>query len=186
METNSKRTITAAVTMQRWLRLPSIMVVIVGLFAGGVLADADKKSDKDMPTFVKVKIGHRIHADFKEEASVKMNEQYYIGDTEFSFKATEFYPHFGIVDSTSEIISLSDELKNPAFKILVYENDELIDETWAFYAFDAPHYARTSHISFQVEAFEYRGTVHEKKTGKDKEDSGEDEAHAPGARESEG
>ena len=139
----------------------AIVIAVTVMITATPSAGSEKNDEGDLPKFVKVKIGHRIHLDFEEEVTAQMNERYYVGDTDISFEATAFYPHFAIVDSTREIISLSDELKNPAFKILVYENDELIDETWAFYAFHAPHFSRTFHVSFQVLAFEYRGTVYD-------------------------
>jgi hypothetical protein len=151
--------------------LVSILTGIIALIAATATADYEKKEDKNAPKFVRLKIGHRVHLDFKEEVTAQMNKRYYIGDTEFSFEATEFYPHFAIVDSTREVISLSDEPKNPAIKIRVYEKDEPVDETWAFYAFRVPHFSRTSLVSFQVMAFEYRGTVYDQNesTGDDSE-----------------
>jgi hypothetical protein len=141
--------------------LISIIFVAIASFAATASTDSESKDTDAAPEFVTLIIGHRVHLDFKDEVTVKLNERRYIGDTEFSFEATAFYPHFAIVDSTKEIISLSDALENPAFKINVYEEEELVDGAWAFYAVQAPHYARTSLISFQVKAFEYRGTVYD-------------------------
>ena len=131
--------------------------------ANEVANEAAKEATKSAPEFVKLQIGHRVHHNFREIVTTQLGQKQYLGDTEFSFEVTAFYPHFAIVDSTHEVVSLSEELKNPAFKIEVYENDELVDETWAFYAVQAPHFSKTSLISFQALAFEYRGTVYDQK-----------------------
>ena len=117
---------------------------------------------KDEPTAITVVVGHRVHTDFREVLDIKMHERVPIGDTEYWFEVVRFEPHFAIIDSTKQVVSLSDELKNVAFKIEVYEDNEAIDKVWAFYSIDIPHYARTSLIKFDVVAFEYRDEVHKK------------------------
>lgn len=121
---------------------------------------------------VLLKIRHRVHHAFRERMTAKMNERYQIGDTDYFFEIVEFYPHFAIVDSTREVVSLTAEPKNPAFKINVYEDGELVDETWAFYSIKIPHFARTSMIAFEVLSFEYRGVVHGEEEGQENEKDG--------------
>jgi len=88
-----------------------------------------------------------------------MYNRVYVGDTDYSFEVTGFYPHFARIDSTKEIVSLSDEPKNVAFKFVVYENDSLVDTSWSFFTIQIPHFARTSYLFFNVLEFEYRGEI---------------------------
>jgi hypothetical protein len=91
-----------------------------------------------------------------------MNQAVQVGDTDYFFEIADFYPHFALIDSTKETVSLSREPKNVAFKFLVYENDSIVDTSWSFYSIQIPHYARTSYLYFIVKQFEYRGKVFNK------------------------
>jgi hypothetical protein len=110
-----------------------------------------------------VEVRNIYHPDYHETITTKMNKEEYVGDTNYSFRAVQFYPTFSILESTKQIVSLSDEPKNPAFKIKIYEEGELIEETWAFYGTLAPHFSSSSFLIFHVSSFEYRGKVHGKK-----------------------
>ncbi|UCH83907.1 MAG: hypothetical protein JSW50_15950 [Candidatus Latescibacterota bacterium] len=110
---------------------------------------------------VTVEIGHRIHPDFHQQIQTKMNVKEQVGDTDFFFEIIEFYPHFAYIDSTKEIVSLSDEPTNAAFKIRVYENDEVVEDTWAFFALKVPHFSPTSYLTFDVTSFVYREETYE-------------------------
>jgi hypothetical protein len=59
-------------------------------------------------------------------------------------------------------VSVSDEPKNPAFRIKVFRADSLADSTWAFYAMDIPHFSKSSPLWFRVLRFDYRGEVFKK------------------------
>lgn len=117
------------------------------------------EGERPAPTFVKLRITHRVYLEFQDTLTVAMNERQIIGDTEFSCEVVEFYPHFAIMDSTKAVVSLSDEPKNPAFKIRVFQDEEKSEDTWAFYGIEIPHFGRTSYLAFQVLSFEYRGVV---------------------------
>ena len=132
----------------------AVLMLTGGLAAGGA-------AERPAPGFVKLRVTHRVFLEFQDTLIVAMNQRQIVGDTEFSCEAVEFYPDFAIsgMDSTRTIVSLSDEPKNPAFKIRVFENDERKEDTWAFYGVEAPHYGRTSYLAFQVLSFEYRGEV---------------------------
>jgi len=132
------------------------------VFAGTLIAFGDAGAAADSrpePGFVTLRVTHRVYVDFEDTLTVKLHERHVVGDTEFSCEVLEFYPQFAINDSTKAIVSLSDEPKNPAFKIAVYENDEKKEDTWAFYGIDIPHFGRTSYLAFKVLSFEYRGEV---------------------------
>ena len=120
---------------------------------------AAAKAQKAAPSFVRLRITHRVHAQFQDTLTVAMNKRQTVGDSEFDFEVIEFYPHFAVIDSTHAVVSLSDEPKNPAFKVRVYQGEKTTEDTWAFYGVDVPHFARTSYLAFQVLGFEYRGKV---------------------------
>jgi hypothetical protein len=117
---------------------------------------------------VTVEIGHRMHPDFYQQTQTKMNAREQVGDTDFFFEIIEFYPHFAYVDSTKEIVSLSDEPTNAAFKIRVFENDEVVEDTWAFFTINVPHFSPTSYLTFHVTSFDYRGETY-RDNGKEKD-----------------
>jgi hypothetical protein len=106
---------------------------------------------------IRVVVGHRYYLGFRDTSLVEMGQRVQVGDTDFSFEVREFYPHFMIVDSTRQVISLSDEPKNPAFRIRVFRKGKRVEDTWAFFGTPIPHYAPTSMLSFLVTEFTYRG-----------------------------
>jgi hypothetical protein len=126
---------------------------------------------------VTVEIGHRMHPDFYQQTQTKMNVREQVGDTDFFFEIIEFYPHFAYVDSTKEIVSLSDEPTNAAFKIRVYENDEVVEDTWAFFTINVPHFSPTSYLTFHVTNFDYRGETYQDNR-KDKAENKEEDKDA--------
>ena len=140
---NKKSTGTAFVILLVCALLPSVF---------GMTADHGSQV-----TSVTLDIGHRMHPDFYQQIKTEMNKREQVGDTDYFFEIIEFFPHFTYVDSTKEIVSLSDEPKNAAFKIRVYENDEIVEDTWAFYSVKVPHFSPASYLTFQAVQFEYRG-----------------------------
>jgi len=130
-------------------------------------AKKDKaKATSTGPDSVVLFIGNRMFPDFAEIVSARLRQRQAVGDSEFSFEIESFNPHFSIIDSTKKIVALSDEPKNPAFRIKVYKDDAAVDSTWAFYNMDIPHFSRTSALWFRVLAFDYRGQVFEKEPPK--------------------
>lgn len=109
---------------------------------------------------VTVDIGNRMYPSFRQQIQTKMNTREQIGDTDFFFEVIEFYPHFTFVDSTKQILSLSDEPKNAAFKIRVYDEDGFVENTWAFFSLDVPHFSPKSYLTFHVVSFDYRGETY--------------------------
>jgi len=130
----------------------------------GGAADAPPagKDSPAPPDSVVILIGNRLFPDFREIVSTGLHERRQIGDTDFFFEVAEFFPHFAIMDSTRRVVSLSDEPKNPAFRIRVYESEAAVDSTWAFFNMNVPHFSRNAALWFQVLAFDYRGTVFQK------------------------
>ncbi len=112
-----------------------------------------------------VAVGNRLYPNFQETHATDMRVRNQVGDTDYFFEIVEFYPHFAIIDSTKETVSLSHEPTNVAFKFVVIENDSIVDTSWSFFNIQIPHYARTSYLVFDVVEFEYRGETYTKGGG---------------------
>lgn len=135
--------------------------------AAPALADAPDPAAEATPDSVTVRITNRMYPQFLEIVTVAMNEELQIGDTDYYFALTEFYPHFAYLDSSRTYVSLSDELENPAFRVQIWEGEEELEKTWAFFRIDVPHFSRESFLAFQVLEFQYRGETHRRKSGKE-------------------
>jgi len=141
--------------MQRILFALWIMIAagMVAAPAGPAHSEEDDASGAEKIT---LKIGHRLHPQFGEMITVNMNEMIPIGDTDLYFEIVEFFPQFAYMDSSKTFVSLSDEPKNPAFRIKVYEGEEFVEQTWAFYSVKVPHFSPKAMLVFDVTGFEYR------------------------------
>jgi hypothetical protein len=147
-------------------------LILLGLASSPWAEEPDPKSNNTKTMKLTLVVGNRVFPDFRETHATQMHKREYIGDTEYSFEVVEFYPHFAYLDSTKEVVSLSDEPKNVAFKVTVYENDEVVQSEWAFFNLLLPHYTMKSIIWFDVVEFEYRGEVYKKEQdeGEEKEE----------------
>ena len=155
-------------TMKHWILIGA---AALGLTLSGLASwTPAEESVKAEPTKLTLVVGNRVFPDFREVHQTEMHKREYVGDSEFSFEVIDFYPHFAYVDSTKEIVSLSDEPKNAAFKITVYENDEVVQNEWAFYNLSTPHFRMNSIIWFSVVEFEYEGEVYKKAQETNEED----------------
>jgi hypothetical protein len=136
--------------------IPSLICLVMSAVALSVTAEDGKLRPVRHLT---VAVGNRLYPDFHETHRMEMHERVILGDTDYSFEVVEFYPHFARIDSTKQILSLSDEPTNVAFKFVVYENDSIVDTSWSFFSLQVPHFARTSYLYFNVLEFEYREEV---------------------------
>lgn len=118
---------------------------------------------------IKLRMRHRVHANFMEEAEVALRQDFPIGDTEYSGRVLRYVPDFTM--DKGKVSSRSNEPRNPAFQIVVKENGAPHDTSWAFLNFP-PHFSRKSVIAFQVLRIDFPGrpSVHAKS----------DSARAPG------
>jgi len=144
--------------MTLWLALIAVVALPLVL-----AAKKDKNSKAPGPDSVVVFIGNRMFPDFAEVVTTGLRERRAVGDSDYSFEVESFNPHFAIMDSTRQVVALSDEPKNPAFHIKVYKDDALVDSTWAFLNVDIPHFSRTSALWFRVLTFDYRGVIYKSK-----------------------
>jgi hypothetical protein len=99
-------------------------------------------------------VGHRVFTEFYDEATVRLNEEFRVGDTEYTAKVTEFVPDFTMDMATRRIVSRSNAPNNPALHVLVRRNGAPDDTTWAFLNMP-PHYGRHSMLAFRILKLEF-------------------------------
>lgn len=140
------------------------LCVLIVLSVNAIAEESALSSDSTVtrPSDIVVRVGHRMYPDFGERVTTAMDTIQPIGDTDMYFQVVAFYPHFAYLDSSKSYVSLSEELENPAFRISVFENDELVDQAWAFFKIKAPHFPSNSYVYFDVVEFTYRGEKYQK------------------------
>jgi hypothetical protein len=76
-------------------------------------------------------------ANTSEDVKIPINSDYTIKDSNVKIKVGDFLPDFKMDGIT--ITSSSNELKNPAVRVIVYEGDEEIFKGWLYSKFPAIH-----------------------------------------------
>ena len=99
-------------------------------------------------------IGHRVFTEFRDQVSVKLNESFRAGDTEYSAKAVEFQPDFTMDLKSRKVTSRTAEARNPAVRVIVWKNGTPQDTSWAFLNMP-PHYGRNSMLAFRLTRVEF-------------------------------
>lgn len=94
-----------------------------------------------------VETGNRMFPDWKETRRVHLHEQFVIGDTQNSAVVTKLLPDFRI--DNGRFVSVSDQLNNPAVRVLVFKDSAAVDSSWAFKNFP-PHFSPRSFYTFQL------------------------------------
>jgi hypothetical protein len=132
------------------MRGSCVAVVVVGLMlAVSVAAEPVSSVRKLKVKSVTFAVGHRVFTDFYDEVTARMNEDFQVGDTEYSARAAEFVPDFSMDMKTRKIVSMSNDPKNPAFRVFVSKNGAPDDTTWAFLDMP-PHFGRHSMLAFKI------------------------------------
>jgi len=98
---------------------------------------------------------------------VKLGERFELSDADYSAEAVEFVPDFAINLDTKEVISRSQAPNNPAVHVLVYQNEEQVDEVWAFTGKGAPHFYRDSMLAFVLVDYRAAGVPGETDAAED-------------------
>ena len=164
-------------TSERRKRFRACVMLMLAMLLGCIIlpfpawAAETAENSSEMPLTIEIR--NRLFGAFHEIHETTMNKREQVGDTDYFYEVVEFFPDFAIIDSTMKAVTLSEEAKNTAFKIMVYENDEILETTWAFYHLDVPHFQRTSFLTFKVIRFEYRDEVFSKEEKEGKEEKGE-------------
>lgn len=95
--------------------------------------------------------GSRLYPDWKEENTVRLQQEFPIGDTEYRALVKAFMPDFRIIDGKPR--NVSPGMKNPAAFIQVRNDSAVVDSAWAFLNFP-PHFSPTSFFTFQLKKVE--------------------------------
>lgn len=94
-----------------------------------------------------IEVGSRLYPDWAETTRVHLHEPFHIGDTEFTGVVSEFLPDFRIIDG--KIVSVTDQMANPAAHVFVHGDSAAADSSWAFLNFP-PHFSPRSFFTFQL------------------------------------
>lgn len=122
-------------------------------------AASDKTADATAtPHVTRVTLGvrHRVFPEFGQRVTTRMQERFRIGDTDYTGQLVQFMPHFDYDIKRRRARNLSNELKNPGFRVIVREKGVPKDTAWVFLN-SPPHFARTSMLAFQVLKIELEG-----------------------------
>ena len=93
-------------------------------------APSDSKSSKlDAVTFG---VRHRVFHDFYDVQKVKLNQDFPLGDSEYSARVIQYLPDFQMDLERHKFFSLSQEPRNPAFRVVVKKGKAPHDTSWAF------------------------------------------------------
>jgi hypothetical protein len=134
--------------MRRALRLGVLVALVTVPLVHGAARPASTKSGPHLRT-VTFGIRHRVFHDFSDRAMVKLNQDFPLGDTDYSARVVQYVPDFQMDLERHKIFSLSEQPNNPAFKIIVRKGKAPQDTTWAFLK-SPPHFGARSYFAFQV------------------------------------
>jgi hypothetical protein len=101
-------------------------------------------------------IRHRVFQNFSEIQKVAIDQEFPVGDTEYSARVVRYVPDFAMELKSGTIVSRSNEPNNPAFQIVVKEKSVPQDTTWALLNMP-PHFARKSLLAFKVARIDFVG-----------------------------
>ena len=101
-------------------------------------------------------IRHRVFPDFRDMQRVKLNRDFPLGDTEYSARVIQYLPDFQMDLERRKVFSLTDQPRNPAFRVVVRRNDVPHDTSWAFLK-SPPHFGARSYFAFQVLRIDFVG-----------------------------
>ena len=99
-------------------------------------------------------VRHRVFHDFFDVQRVKLNQDFILGDTDFTGRVVQYVPDFEMDLASHRIVSRSEQPNNPAFRVVVRQNKTPQDTSWAFLNMP-PHFGRHSYFAFQVVKVEF-------------------------------
>lgn len=99
---------------------------------------------------------HRVFKNFSDLQTVTPQKEFPVGDSEFSARVIRYVPDFAMDLKTGKVVTRSNEPKNPAFQIIVWEKKVPQDTTWAFMNLP-PHFGRKSMIAFKIARIDFVG-----------------------------
>lgn len=150
-----------AVEFGRWFRLVAACLVLALAALGAaptvrpVTSHAKNKSIGKLET-VTLAIRHRVFHQFSDVRQVKLNQDFEVGDTEYSGRVVRYVPDFAMDLKTGKVVTRSEEPRNPAFQIIVREKGVPQDTTWALLRMP-PHFAQKSMLAFKIARIDFVG-----------------------------
>jgi hypothetical protein len=126
--------------------------LLTGFVLGSAVhAEAGPAASSRGPRFQSVTLlmRHRVFHDFQDRRRVRLNQDFLLGDTDYSGRVVEYLPDFEMDLDTRRTFSRSDQPNNPAFKIVVRKGKVPQDTSWAFLNMP-PHFGRRAYYAFQV------------------------------------
>jgi hypothetical protein len=136
-----------------------LLGLLVGLLAlPAVAADAPAPGAAAKPRVKSVtfSIRHRVFHDFRDLQTVRLNEDFILGDTEYRARIVRYVPEFEMDLATRRVVSRSDQPRNPAFEVVVRKGNVPQDTSWAFLNMP-PHFGRRAYFAFHVVRIDFTG-----------------------------
>lgn len=96
---------------------------------------------------VTLHIFHRAFENFHDQVEARPNQEFRIGDSNYTGVVTQFVPDFHYDMKTKKVSSRTNSPNNPAFRIVVKRGGQPQDTTWAFLNMP-PHFAKKSLVAF--------------------------------------
>ena len=101
-----------------------------------------------------VRVRHISDNEAYEDHKIRLGEEFFIADTEYTAKVKRFVPDFAMDKKTKEVISRSDQMKNPALLLEVLYQGQSVYETWILYQNLMPHKIQDPGYYFQYISYE--------------------------------
>jgi hypothetical protein len=124
-------------------------LVMAMLLVAGAEAQTQGGGKPSRLQSVTLLIRHRVFHDFEDQQTVKLRQDFILGDTDYHARVVEYVPDFSMDLKSRKVVSKSPEPKNPAFRIIVFQGKVPQDTTWALLNMP-PHFARKSYFAFRV------------------------------------
>jgi hypothetical protein len=139
-------------------RIPAIGIVLALMAAGGAHAAAPASSGGKGPQLdaVTFAVRHRVFHEFYDVQKVKLHQDFPLGDSEYSARVIQYLPDFQMDLEHHKFFTLSDQPRNPAFRVVVKKGKAPHDTSWAFLK-SPPHFSAKSYFSFQVLRIDFVG-----------------------------
>ncbi len=131
---------------RRQTTVASIVLVLVGasILAESVhLEKPGVRAPKSRVKTVTVKVVHPQFPGFEGKYELEVGKKAFIHDTTYWLRLEDFAADFMMNPMTGDILSRSNELKNPAARVTLGNEDQTLYLAWIFQAEDAPHQVRS-------------------------------------------
>lgn len=124
----------------------SVVLVLIG---ASILAESvhwrqpGARAHRSLVRTVTVKVVHPQFPGFEGKYALEPGETAFIHDTTYWLRLEDFAADFTMNPMTGDIFSRSNELKNPAARVTLGNEDRTLYQAWVFASADAPHQVRS-------------------------------------------